>query len=92
MLYYRFDICKDYNGRYERISVGGITTDRGQRWEFSVGGVPTGKQINEYIPPNGVTVLFTLVTIFENQGRLLNIFHEVSYGGPQITSRFSRLL
>ena len=37
----------------------------GQHWELSVGGVSELININEYIPLNGVEVLFSLITTTE---------------------------
>ena len=37
----------------------------GQHWELSVGGVSELMNINEYIPLNGVEVLFSLITTTE---------------------------
>ena len=37
----------------------------GQHWELSVGGVSELIDINEYIPLNGVEVLFSLITTTE---------------------------
>ena len=54
----------------------GIKAGVEQHWELSVGGVRELMNINEYIPSNGVEVLFRLVTttietVNVDQGRLL---------------------
>ena len=60
----------------ELISLDGIKAGAEQNWELSVGGVSELMNINEYIPSNGVEVLFRLVTttietVNVDQGRLL---------------------
>ena len=44
------------------IAIDGIKAGAEQHWELSVGGVNELMNINEYIPSNGVEVLFRLVT------------------------------
>ena len=46
----------------ELISLDGIKAGAEQNWELSVGGVSELMNINEYIPSNGVEVVFRLVT------------------------------
>ena len=62
MLIFRFQCDKSANGNFELISLDGIKAGEGQHWELSVGGVNELMNINEYIPSNGVEVLFRLVT------------------------------
>ena len=57
------------------IAIDGIKAGAEQHWELSVGGVNELMNINEYIPSNGVEVLFRLVTnaietVNADQGRL----------------------
>ena len=59
-------------GNYKLISMDGIKAEPGQLWVMSIGGVIESMPINEYIPSDGVTVLFQLLTFSDaDQGRLL---------------------
>ena len=61
-LIFRFQCEESSNGNLELISLDGIKAGVEQNWELSVGGVSELMNINEYIPSNGVEVLFRLVT------------------------------
>ena len=74
MLYYRFVCHKDGNGDCELISIDGTKASIGMVWEWEVD-VRIGMPINRYIPKNDVTVLFRLVPVYLDPGRLLKIFH-----------------
>ena len=75
-LIFRFHCDKSANGNFELISLDGIKAGAEQHWELSVGGVSELMNINEYIPSNGVEVLFrlettTIETVNVNLGILL---------------------
>ena len=61
-LIFRFQCEESSNGNFELISLDGIKAGAEQHWELSVGGERELMNINEYIPSNGVEVLFRLVT------------------------------
>ena len=57
---------------YKLISMDGIKAEFGLHWVMSVGGVIESTPINEYIPSDGVTVLFQLsISVEPDKGRLL---------------------
>ena len=72
-LFTRFQAELNSNtGNYKLISMDGIKAEFGQHWVMSVGGVIESMSINEYIPSDGVTVLFELsISVEPDQGRLL---------------------
>ena len=75
MLYLRFSFETDEDGNSVLISINGDTARAGQHWSMTVGGVSQKSPINEYIPPEGVTVVFkkTLFSADADEGRLLKI-------------------
>ena len=62
MFHFRFVYHKKGNSNYELTLMDGIKAGMGQFWILSVGGEIEPMPINEYIPTDGVTVLFQLVT------------------------------
>ena len=75
MLHFRFVCHKDGNGDCELISIDGTKANIGMVWEWEVD-ARIGMPINKYIPKNEVTVLFRLVPVYLDPGRLLKIFRE----------------
>ena len=72
MLHFSFKAERNSNtGNMKLISIGGITAEPGH-WVISVGRGVESMSIDEYIPSDGVTVLFQLLHFSDpDHGRLL---------------------
>ena len=80
MLYFRFKYREDINNNYWLVSLNSIKPIDGQHWVKLVGGKTIPDALNQYVPSDGVVVLFQVESDNESanadQGRLLKFCHE----------------
>ena len=83
MLHFRFTFETGTDGNSLLESIDGDTVGAGQYWSMTVGGENQTLPINEYIPPNWVTVVFKKALSFAeaDKGRLLKILTRIMKDG-----------